>query len=223
MRNNRVKNTRRFNSKIQVLKDNLAEPKTILKIFLPLLIGIGLVLFFAYASVNLGYINKVIYTEENIPEELQQSLVILDSKDIADDSEEFNKITAILESLYIKRKLSSVNFYILNLEENQDEAKNIISSKLKKVNPEAITYNFLYNDVKDVCINVQKNGTEKGIIFTTGDKILRTLYICNSKGLYFTGFKIEESESIRGVQLIEVSTFINDFLENIFNKNRDER
>lgn len=214
------RSNRRIQAKLKVFFDNLIKPKRVITILVTIILSIGIVLFMAYLAINFGYLSRIDYTEEAVGEETQQAVVILEGDEIR--STETSAILDKLQTLYIDRKVSLFDFYILNSTESEADVEAAVESKITNFDTELIHYNYLYSDVGDVCANVQEDSSTKGIIFTAGDKIIRSLYLCNFFNLYYTGFKIEESEEIPGVAFVSFSQFISDFAEILFKPSTDE-
>ena len=206
---------RRFNSKLNVIKDRIYNPIFIVKILSPFFVGVILILLISYISVNLSYSKKLIPNEESIPSEINTSTIILTPLNF--ETSESSKIFSTNESLYNSRKLSNINIYIIGLNSGEESVKSEISSKLSKVNEEIIKYNFEYKNIEDVCIDLEQSNSQKGILFTSGENLLRSMYLCNSFNLYYTGFKSEDDEGFSNIKYITFDLFIKDFIKNIFN------
>lgn len=211
---------RRLKTKIRVFRDNLFQPKRIITIVATIVISLLIVLVLSYLAINFSYQSKIEYKAEDLSEETTQAVVILDEKEVEDA--ESSAIMHSIEDFYINRKISKINIYILNSFIGTDQIKSALNSKITKFDSEQISYNFIHNDVKDVCINVQKDGANKGVIFTTGDKIIRSLYLCNFFNLYYTGFKQQGGEEISTVKFVGFPQFISDFIEILFKPTTNE-
>jgi hypothetical protein len=215
------RSNRRLKTKIRVFRDNNFRPKKISSIIITIIVSIVLVLLISYLSINFSYQSKINYKTENIGEETTNAVVILNSSEV-EDAESVGIIHTI-EELYLNRKITKINIYLLNSIAGSEEIKNAINSKITKFDTSVISYNFLYNDVKDVCLNVQNDGASKGIIFTNGDKIIRSLYLCNFFNLYYTGFKEQGGEEISSVKFVNFPQFLSDFIEILFKPTSNER
>lgn len=187
--------------------DSFLKPRKIFKLISILILSSIILIGMAYWAINLSYSTRIIFTPSEIPQELRSSIII--ASNIDRDREEYSKILKLNQELFLSRRIDSL--IIFNLDESR-EVDGLISENLVGVDQTKIRVENVYNDIENVCRDDEKLLSNKGILFTTGDKILRTLYLCNYFQLYYTGFKIEPSESVGRVVFVPMSEFLRDLL-----------
>jgi vancomycin permeability regulator SanA len=203
---------KRLGTKLAVKLDRLKRPESILGIVIPILFSFLILILLAYFVVNLSYKNKIVYSIDDVPAEHIQSVILLDYQDIIDEEEEFLKIMRVQQELYLERRISNIIFYVINADGDFNEIENIIKNNSGRTKSEIIETKVNFGDEKVICKDLKENKISKAILFAKGDRILRGLYLCNFFNLYYTGYKIDQSETIGDVEFIEFNTFINDLV-----------
>lgn len=187
--------------------ESLLKPRKIFKIISIVVLSSLALILITYWAINLSYSTRIIYSQNEIPQELRSSVII--ASNIDTDREEYSRILRINRELFLSRRIDSL--IIFNLDQSRD-LDQLISENLNGVDQTKIRVENVYNNLENVCRDDEKLLSNKGIVFTTGDKILRSLYLCNYFQLYYTGFKIESSESVGQVTFVSMSEFLKDLL-----------
>lgn len=207
---------RRLNTRTALLREKVSQPKLLLKIFAPIVLGFLIIPVLMYFGVNFAYSNRLVQKIEDIPAETKTSIIIFDQIDILERREEYQKVVRLNLDLFNLRKINEIKFYVIN-DISSEDVSSIVESDLSRLG-DRLTINLEAQNQGDVCIHMTQDKFNKGIIFANTTYLIRVLYLCNSIGLYYTGFKLERSETIRDPRYIGLRDFLNDSINILLNK-----
>lgn len=188
---------RKLRSQSLIFRDKIFNPKRILKIILPVVLGVFFTLFVAVITVAISYNNKLVSEIYKLNPEFNTAVIL-----VADNAQTLNLLDNGKELL---DKKIITRLYFIRIGENVAP----LASK-----PDYIEKELFYNSALEFCTHIQSDALiHKFITIGSKPNLITTSFICNSKGIYTEGF-MPDNESKDRLNYFELAV---DIINLIFN------
>lgn len=177
--------TRKFNTKIQVFKDNYLNIKSIIKFLLPFIIVLAVTPIALVYLVNITYQRRTIATDSEIPLELRTGVVILKQSDILYDFDNAKKIIELIKDLYSKKRVTQVLIISYNNDRAISPSIEPYQQFFKDIPTDNYKIDISANSITEACDVIKsKYSIQKFVLSSYGNLLPRLSFTCSFQDLY---------------------------------------
>ncbi len=206
--NNRSISSRKFNTKLHLLKDKYLNLKSIIKFVLPLAIVLAVTPIALVYIVNITYQRRTISTEFEIPLELRTGVVILKQSDILYDFDNAKQIINLVKDLYSKKRVTQVLIISYNDDKSIIPSIEPYQQFFKDIPTDNYIIDISATSINEACRTIKdKYSTQKFILTSYKNLLPRISYACSFEDLYVKPYLPKD------VNLITPSEDFNETLE----------
>lgn len=177
--------TRKFNTQLKVLKDNIFNFKSVVKFILPIAIVLALTPIALVYLVNITYQRRTISSENEIPLELRTGVVVIKQSDILYDFDNAKQIINIAKDLYTKKRVTQVLIVTYNPDKNITPSAEPYLQFFKDIPTDSYKIDVTSRTVEEACNTIEnKLGVQKFVLSSYSNLLPRISYACSFQGLY---------------------------------------
>lgn len=178
-------NTRKFNTSLRVFKDNHFNFKSLLKLFLPVLLVLVITPIALVFLVNTTYQRRTISTEAEIPLELRTGVVIMKQSDILYDFDNAKQVINLVKDLYTKKRVTEVIIVAYNPDKSVIPSIEPFQQFFKDIPTDSYKIDVSSKTIEESCSLIKEEfGTQKFVLSSYSNLLPRISYACSFQGLY---------------------------------------
>lgn len=182
----------RFKNRLKIQSSNFLNLKSILKIVLPILLGLLLISVISIYSIQTSYSYRVIKADDAIPEELSNLTIVLRISDLNMGSGFWDDALQKGLDLYNSRRIKDIYIFIINDDNQVNYDINKINKYFKTLPESRFKVANLSDTVYDVCTELKTDfKVNKTLLITYKNYNSRIGFLCNSLNIFSASLDVK--------------------------------
>ncbi|MEO6728619.1 MAG: hypothetical protein ABIM99_01730 [Candidatus Dojkabacteria bacterium] len=182
----------RIKNKLQIQSSKFLNIKNLLKVVVPIILGLVIICLISIYSIQTSYASRVIKKEEDIPEELYNLTIVLKISDLNQGSGFWDDALQKGLDLYNSRKVKDIFIFIVNDDNQVNFDINKINKYFKTLPESRYKVANLADSVYDVCTSLKSDfKVNKALLITYKTYNARIGFLCNSENVFTAGLEVK--------------------------------